>query len=283
MNANSSLADVPTTEPEIEILRLDEPPFAVNSRELQWGFIVPEVGESARRYCYDHPSRSMTSFEELTVTVKTRIHEREGYEIRTRDYSSSGDLRRESYAYGILQGGMAHWLAWWNMSDEAKIITWKDEGFEWDWGATPTRIVDAGRYHWQDDRRLELNREVQSLPKVNRNGAGLWLLKIGGREHRCLRVMEVDDPARAGTSLLEAFVNEEGRTLMTRRYAAPQYPIHSAYCGIPLYSWEGTRTAEDLLKDSSKLIINGATFYLWYDYLAEMALLGNWGVGELGN
>jgi hypothetical protein len=263
---------IPQTEPSIEIVRLDEPPFDVESRELQWGFVIPELGERSRRFCYDHPSRSLTSFEELTVTVKTRIHEREGYEIRQRDYSASGDLRRESYAYGILKDGMAHWLAWWNMSDEAKIITWKDEGFEWDWGATPTRITDAGRYRWQDDCHLEQSSNVLNLPKVNRNGAGLWLLKVGGREHRCLRVMEVDNPSDFGTSLLEAYVNEDGRTLMTRRYAAPHYPIHSAYCGIPLYSWEGTRKAGELLKDSATLLINGTTFYLWYDYVAEIAL-----------
>jgi hypothetical protein len=262
----------PATEPEIEVLRLEEPPFEVECRELRWAFIVPEVGERVRRFTYDHPTGRLSEIEEWTVVGQAKVHGKAGSEMRNRNFSASGELQKEAYAYGTLEGGMARWLGWWNISDEEKFFTWKDEGFEWDWGATSIRIADVGRFRWLDDAHVERASEVDHDPLIDPNGAGLCLLRVGGREHRCLRVLDLNDPSDPTDSLLEAFVNAEGRTLMTRRYAAPRYPIHSAYCGIRLYSWDGTRMAEDLLRDSPQLHVNGAPYLLWYDWLVEELL-----------
>lgn len=262
----------PAQEPEIEVVRLEEPPFEVECRELRWQFIIPEVGESIRRADYDHPSGAITLIEEWAVTGQGQVYGKESREIRNRSYAPDGKLLREAYAYGTLDEGVTRWLGWWNLSDDEKFYTWKDEGFEADWGATPIRIADVGRYRWLDDRHIERQGGEENNPKLDGNGAGLCLLRIGEREHRCLRVIEAGDPSDPADSLLEAFVNAEGRTLLTRRYAAPQYPVHSQYNGIPLYDWEGTRQAQDLLKDSPALVLNGTTYFLWYDCLSERGL-----------
>jgi len=238
----------------------------VQWRELRWWFIVPAPGESRRWATYDWPARELEDISDLEVLGRTRVHEEECFEIRHRSYSSYGEFTREALAYGDLRQGVARWFGWWNMSDERKVYTYLDEGFEHDWGpADPIRLMDVGRYRWIDDQRLVDAEAVSAehADPVNRNGAGLWEISVGKTRLRCVRVIEVSpDAAGEPCRICDGFVTLDGRGVIMRRYEAPD----------TTYVWWEGRKASEVLADSPRLVYNGMTYHLWYDSIAEDVL-----------
>ena len=249
----------PQERPEIEIARLDEPPFEILCRELRWWFVVPEPGRRRRWAHYEYPQFGLKETEEMEVVGRGKVHGEECHEIRYRLFAPDGSQGREAYAYGAIRDGRPRWFGWWNLSDEAKFYTWRDEDFEHDWGAAyAPRIIDEGRYQWRDDNVLDReagSSEADSRAEIDGNGAGVWSLRVGASEHRCLRVIDATDYG----ALAEGYIDAEGRTLLFRRYNSGDRLI------------EGKKT-RDALNGSPTLTLNGVPFHHWYDRLAEEAL-----------
>jgi hypothetical protein len=253
------MSTFPTTEPNIEIARLGETPFEAECRELRWWFIVPEPGRSRRWAFYYYPARRLSSVEEMVTLETGKIHGEECCEMRYRSHTPEGTLQREAYAYGAIREGIANWYAWWHLDDAQKLYTWRDEDFQHDWASAPVRTADMGFFHWEADDRLVKDPRPWADPQVNPIGAGLWLLRIGSQEHRCLRIIEADDPGDEGGILLEGFLDESGRVLLSRRYNGPRYRIDG-------------KESQEVLAGHPTLTCNGIPYSLWYDCLPEDGL-----------
>jgi hypothetical protein len=94
---------------------------------------------------------------------------------------------------------------------------------------------------------------------VDLGGAGLWRVRIGEKAYRCLRVLDLDEESARIGILIEAFITEEGRTVMIRRYNGPHYKID----GVP---------SSEALADSPALTVNGVPYRLWNTNLPADAL-----------
>ncbi|MBW3622027.1 MAG: hypothetical protein KY468_01295 [Armatimonadetes bacterium] len=250
----------PELLPEIEITRLEDEPFEVEYRELRWWFIVPEVGQRRRWATYDFPERRISTIRFLEGVDTGQVHEKVCCEIRLQvELDTHWGVERESYAYGAIEGGMARWYAWWHISDQLKLYTYRDPHFAHDWGSSPVRIVDAGFFRWQDDTAFEKASRPWDDPLVDPIGAGVCRVRVGDRSYRCLRTIEVDVEETERGTLMEAFIEESGRTVFCRRYNAPNYPL-------------GEQEARTVLKESLTLTCNGTPYYLWYADLPEDVL-----------
>jgi hypothetical protein len=254
-------AAFPDERPEIEVAPLDEAPFEVECRELLCGFIAPEPGERRQWANYDYPDWRFTEMRDLEVIGRGKVHGQECAEIRCLDYDAGRQLTRLSCCYGGIQDGEAKYFGWWNLGDDNKLWTWKDEDFLSDWAPNPIRLRDAGLFRWGDDRHAVKDLTPWDDPKVYPVGAGVCRLRIGEREYRTLRWIDVDPRDERGT-MIEGFVTPEGRMLMGRRYNAPRYA---------LYAWNG-KEARELFRDAPTLVCNETTYYLWYDFIAADAL-----------
>jgi hypothetical protein len=248
-------AAFPDARPDIEIIRLDDPPFEAECREMPYFFIQPELGERRQWASYDYPDWRFSGMTDMETVGSGQVHGEDCAEIRCLDYDSERNLTRESICYAGIKDGMARYYGWWNLGDENKLWTWKDEDFLSDWGGNPIRLKDAGLFHWLDDRHLTKDVRPWDDPLIHPIGAGLCRLRIGEKEYRALRLIDVDDPSNERGILLEGFVTEEGRLLMSRRYNAPRYF---------LYAWNGVE-AREKFRDAPTLVCNGTTYYHWYD------------------
>ena len=81
----------------------------------------------------------------------------------------------------------------------------------------------------------------------------------GERAFRCLRVIDVG-PVSEEEVLIEAFVDERGRTVLARRYNGRLW-AQSRY----KTPWD------ERLPDALRIVIDGVTFVHWYDCLTDVA------------
>lgn len=88
---------------------------------------------------------------------------------------------------------------------------------------------------------------------------GVWVVTVGERAFRCLRVIDVG-PVSEEEVLIEAFVDERGRTVLARRYNGRLW-AQSRY----KTPWD------ERLPDALRIVIDGVTFVHWYDCLTDVA------------
>jgi len=256
----------PDVRPPIEIDRIEEAPFEVECRELPWYFTRLETRQRGRCASYDFPSWEATEIEEVDVGDRCKVYGHECYEARHRYFSPDGALRREACSYSDIRDNVQRWFGWWNMSDEDKFYTCKDPYF-WDspdaeWPDAPMHMVDVGGIKWVSDDHVELLPFEKPSAGVNQAGAGLWRVRIGEREWRCLRFIENRDQEGQPLSLTDGFLTEAGGLVLARYY-------RSSNCWMT--AWNG-QTAAEFLKGSQTFVCGGVTYYLWYDRIGEQSL-----------
>jgi hypothetical protein len=152
-----------------------------------------------------------------------------------------------------------------------RISTWKDNGFHEDWHydpGDPVKIVDVGKWKWLDDSHFTEGMPNITDQHVNPNGAGLWLVRIGNAEHRTLRVL---DPSKdpAGT-MVETFVNENGKTILARRFNGPRWAYGKKWTLVDGKPQEWT----EILPDSPRVYYGDIPFVLW-DFSIPHRAFGN--------
>jgi hypothetical protein len=254
MIANNSSVQFPEIEPEIRITAVSEAPFEVHCQQLLWWFTTPQWGDRVAYASYDYPGRQLTRVEQIEVMGRGRVYEEDAAEMRIRTYRPDGSLERECFAYGDIREGVSRWFGFWNLADELKFFTYRDEGFQDDWPDTPLHFVDVGRYHWVAPDRLLSSATSTEQEEINPNGAGLWDVKIGGTSRRCLRIIESPPAGDVGIALVDGFLREDGKTVLFRQWRHED---------CKMSNWSAP--ARETLAGSPTLYYNDTQYYLYYN------------------
>ncbi len=241
-------------------------PFAVDCRELRWWFAVPELGATASAAWYDPPDWELSSFMTSRTMRAASVHDLDCVEIEVDEWpvaKSSGRGPAQWVMFGRVTDEAVQWLATMRIAEGKRdLYTFLDEGFDEDWGEAPRKLEDRGVYVPQRDGSLKRRRR-RATPEAT--GAGVFRVSVGGSASTCLRVLDVGDaPSETGT-LVEAYVNRKGRTVLFRRYNGRLWAVGkgAGYDGPP---WD------ERLPDHQRIVIDGATFVHWYDCVTDAAL-----------
>jgi hypothetical protein len=247
----------PERRPEIEIETSDARPFAADCRELRWWFGQPVVGDSTLWAIYDPPEWTVSSVTHMRAVRQARIHDLDGVEIEVDDWTREGGWEpSERTMWGRLTDESVQWLGVARMVEgERRLSTFLDEGFADDWGGEePRQLRDGGRFA---EKAEGLFAQQDAAP--GEIGAGMFSVRIGNRCFTCLRVIDVDEKPREEQTLVEAYLTEDGRTVLFRRYNGRQWKLGER------------RPWDEELPDHQRLVIDGTTFVHWYDCLTGLA------------
>lgn len=234
----------PHERPPVSVTPLDEAAFPVDCPELRWWFLRPAVGEEKRWAIYEYDAGQgrwlRGSVTHMRVTAPAEIHGVEGVEIEVLEEPGEEGASRIVAMYARLTGDAVGWLAVMREDGGKRVLTtFLDEGFEEDWGGLVPRRIGP------------------------ETAAGAWEVTVGERSFRCLRVIDVGRPPSETDVLIEAFLDERGRTVLARRYNGRDW------------ARERHETPWDQrLPHAQRLQIDGATFVHWYDCVTDVALSG---------
>jgi hypothetical protein len=210
----------PPIRPDIRIRESSEEIGEIDCLELRWWFLIPRVGDHTSSAQYEADTLQLSAVLETTATAPARVHGVECVEIEVNEWSAWKDWPMEfagGVMYGRIEKDRTRWVAVAKRVEGKRLIsTFRDEGFDRDWGASNRTLRDDGRYQLQADGSYRIT-DGQGL------GAGTCDVTIGGNMFRCLRVLDPDLSVPNGGELVEAYVELGGRTIFFRRYDARFY------------------------------------------------------------
>lgn len=249
----------PPTVPPVEIspspLRLEP----IDCRELQWWFVIPELGQSWSVATYDLDTGALDSVRRVVSVEPAEVASTAvvSTDVALTDVAPGEDAGGEAVALTVRETGgrgetfrflcrlepdQARWLAVTVIEPDGSTTTTTegDENFEWNWGVrNPRRLVDRGRYQLLTDGSYHLR-------DVDDRGAGVYTVRVGDNSFTCLRVMDVDEADEA-QEIGDAFVEPGGRTVLYRQFRGR---------GLDA-DWEQWRRAHP----GQELRIDGALFF----------------------
>lgn len=184
----------------------------IDCRELQWWFVVPELGHSSSSGCYDADTGALDSVRCVRSTVPTVVGDSAAVDLEIREVQRAVGGETTFRFICTLDDDHARWLAVTIVTpDGTTATTIADPGFEAQWGQVwPRRLVDNGRYEAMPDGSLHLT-------QAGGPGAGVYAVTVGRNNFTCLRVIDLDKNDEA-TEFGEAFVEPGGRTILYRQY-----------------------------------------------------------------
>ena len=207
----------PQKRPDVKIAESTDRISEVDCPELQWWFVVPEMGGRHIRAEYDANTLELDAIVEITPTARAKIRGIDCVELRLREWLAPKDWPPGTAApdlmYATLDDTYTRWISVVDTIDgETVSNTIGDEWFEDRWGGPcKRRIVDDGRYQLQADGSYKIT-DGQGF------GAGTYNVTIDENTFHCLRVLDVDISNPHGGELAEVFVESGGRTVFFRRY-----------------------------------------------------------------
>ena len=284
-NRKAGKRPFPTYRPEITIAKSTGQPFSIHLRELSWWFIVPEVGEQARWAEYEQTRDGSWKLTEVNSMVARRpavVHKRQCVEIEVdeqsypdrsglvpRNHSLDEEYRR-TRVWGRLDETEVQWVAYESTrrgDGTRELQTFLDESWEYNFGSFARLIEDKGSLTERPDGTFERGPDTPNM-----FSSGLFDVRISGRigerEFECMRVFDIDADATESDTLLLAYLNREGRTVLTRRYNGNRW----GKLDQPPHRTGGTEmTWEEDLPHAHRLVIDGMTYVHQWDYLTEEA------------
>lgn len=260
-----ALSPFPLQRPKIDITPSDGE-FALDCRELRWWHIVPEIGSSARYATYHAPDWHLTKTTSAHATGPSRVHGQDCVRIDVSERDASGTAHDSLTMYGRLADNEAQWLAVVARHGQREdIFTYLDEGWESQWGGhLPRRLADTGAFVDHGSGEVA-SAKPPMAGGVLEGGAGVFDVTVGDRRFRCLRILHLDldlgDEATGDDQglLIEAYLTEDGRTLLCRRYNGRLRPRTDA-------PWD------QRFPNSPRMIVDGMTYVLWYEDLLDRAM-----------
>src|SRR5262249_18933366 len=150
----------------------------------------------------------------------------------------------------------AQYLATIRPHEEAVVMqTFLDAEFSWDWGEMERVLEDKGHFVQAADGTLK---RVRDASDVAANGAGIFTVEIGAKRFLCLRVFELGNDVQDKTArLIESYLTQEGRTVLTRHYCRPDFADVAHF--------------EVVVDAATQRVVDGATFVHWYDTVTSQA------------
>ena len=245
---------LPETRPVISIKPLIGTPFTVDFREEPWYFSVLEIGNKTQWAIYDLPDWRRTYVYNMEVIGNAVVHGEESLEVQVDEYENGawkenafrhftqlGDQFIKCLAVLSYRNGVPH------------LDTFLDEQFHENWGQKVTRI-------WQDEGRFQVVDEnhIITLDPNKSGGAGFFEVTIGEKTFHCLRVMDTYWATSNEGILVEAYLSQEGRTVLFRRYNGE--------------AWRPSSNWLKKAKNNHRITLDGVDYVHWYDCISTYVL-----------
>lgn len=206
----------PPKRPAVTIKESTDRIYEVDCPELQWWFAVPRLGEHYQWVFYDAVTQELDQAVDMRATGPATVKGIDCVEIRLEETTRDDDFpvtMDPGYMYAVLDDDRARWLSVIMTVNGKQVQTTIGEGdFAEQWGEVGRRkLVDDGRYARQADG---------SYVTTGRSGlgAGTYDVTIGENTFHCLRVLDREIINSDGGELVEAYMNQDGRTVYHRRY-----------------------------------------------------------------
>lgn len=235
----------PLTRPEIRVVESSKKIAEIDCLELQWWFAIPRLYDHTMSAFYEIDTLALSSVVDLMAVRAATIHSVDCIEIQVDERPMRADWQMPSCPtrfYSKIDDDVTGWVGVIQRSADKEVVrTFQDQGFAQDWGMNGKRqLYDDGRYQRQSDGSYRII-AGQGL------GAGVYDVTIGEQTFCCLRVLDVGPTPSEDGELGEAFVTQEGRTVLYRQYQGRL--------------WGGA--AQDrlvLYPNNARLVINGAVY-----------------------
>jgi hypothetical protein len=255
----------PATRPEIALERLPDTPEPLALEELPWWFAVPRPGCAGAWGTYDAPDWLVTSATSLHAARPAEVHGEACVEVAFVDADLDTDWApRRGALYGRLTESRVEYLATaFEHGDKLVLRTFLDDGFDVDWGRFPRLVTSVAAFGRESELDLRLAPGVAAEGKVPL-GDGLWRVRVGEREFECMRLLDVDPGSGTRGTLMEGYVDRNGRTVLCRRYNGTDWRRPSD----PPPDW---RPWDLRLPSAARLQVDGVTYVHWYDCLSASA------------
>jgi transcriptional regulator with XRE-family HTH domain len=181
---------LPKILPEYSLVQTRVFPKTILVEELPGWLIVPKKGEEVVWANYLAKKGEMTSAYHVKVSGPAKIHEQDGVEIRIEEYSPEGNLLKDKTKvfYAQINQGKTRYLALESKEgDVHRFQDYRDSSFRKFWGGNEaTSLVSTGSFE------LTLLGKTISLERLP-----LYL---------------------EGDLLIDQYVNEQGKTVLWKRY-----------------------------------------------------------------
>ena len=270
----------PKYRPEISIVRMADKAETIDLRELTWWFVMPEIGDRVRWCDYEPPldGRSpwrLARTNDMVARRRAIIHGREGVEIEIeqqeleRDGLIPANYRpeerfRDTKVWGRVTETEVEWLAVERMQPDGtrELYTFLDDGFASDFGSWDRVVEDKGYLAERADGTCERKADA---PEVF--SAGMFTVKFGERTFECTRVFSMEKVASERDVMVLAYVTNEGRTVLFRRYNSNLWGKRDS----PPHNQGQKPTWMEDLPHTDRLLIDGVTYVHNYDCLTDLS------------
>ncbi|MGB4596094.1 MAG: sigma-70 family RNA polymerase sigma factor [Anaerolineaceae bacterium] len=264
-NGAREMKNLPTTLPEYTITRLDSDPFEVRWEEMMGWLIVPRLGEELKWGLYDWPERRMTSWMELEVVGKAKVHGIDGVEIFTKEHdlgsehNSSGDVTQRRFIAQLTETHCRYLAESHHDRDMHVFNTFLDgDEFLPNWGfgedncGKEVNLTQKGLIHREGD--------VFTSPSADQvmDVIGGYKVEINGKTYDTVGVMDIESYNEGVAT--EQFIDQNGKTVLWRRFNRNDWQIKE---GCP---WT------ERLPENTRYKINGQTYVHWYDCISDYIL-----------
>jgi len=208
----------PAGRPDVVVRPCGDGPIEVDWIDLLgWG-VAPVPGERGCWAAYDPPSWRLTAVSLLSAEDTCQVHGVGGVAITVASYEpATGWQHPAGRMWARLTEADREWLAvYLPSSDPGQLVTFLDDGFDQDWGRWPRRAACDGWVKLVDDDLVR--QHPDGLESGFYAGVEPVEIVIAGANHRCLRVIGVEDPKPVDGVITEHFVNAEGRQVYQRHW-----------------------------------------------------------------
>lgn len=256
---------LPTTIPDYKILPLDEKPFEVRWEEMMGWLIVPTLGEKLKWGLYDFPEGQLTSWMELEVVGKAKIHGVHGVEIHAKEHdlgsahNSSGDVTERTLIAQLTETHCRYLAEIHQDGDVRAFYTFLDgDEFMPNWGfgedncGKEVNLVNKGLIQREGNAFTSLsNEDVMDL-------IGRYKIEINGKTYDTVGVMDIETYDKGIAT--EQFIDRNGRTILWRRFNSNDWHVNDG------------RLWTERLPQNERYIINGQIYVHWYDCISDYIL-----------
>ena len=206
----------PLTRPEIRIVESREKITEIDCLDLQWWFAIPRLHDHTMSAFYEIDTLALSAINDLVTVGPAMIEQVPCVEIKVDVWPMRADWPMASQPvrfYSSVDDTRTGWVGVAQRNEGGEVLrTFRDKGFEQDWGMNGKRkLYDDGRYQRQPDGTYHIT-TGQGL------GAGVYEVTIGDQTFCCLRVLDIGPTPSEHSELGEAFVTQEGRTVLYRQY-----------------------------------------------------------------
>lgn len=259
------MKNLPTTMPDYKIAQLDENPFEVRWEEMMGWLIVPRLGEKLKWGLYDWPERRMTSWMELEVIGKAKVHGIHGVEICVKEHdlgsahNTSGGVNNRIFIAQLTETHCRYLAETHQDGDVHAFYTFLDgDDFLPNWGfgedncGKEVNLTHKGLIQREGDTFTSPSAE-QVMDVFGR-----YKVEINGKTYDTVGVMDIETYDEGVAT--EQFIDQNGKTVLWRRFNRNDWQVRDGHL------WS------ERLPQNKRYTINDQTYVHWYDCISDYIL-----------